>query len=80
MKAHSDVSYSGEQAILDSKKQDHRTAVRKLVIVSAVCITFMILELLGGMLAHSLAIMSDAAHLLSDFSGFAISIVAILLG
>ena len=40
----------------------------------------MVIELLAGMLAHSLAIITDAAHLLSDFSGFAISIVAILLG
>ena len=40
----------------------------------------MVIELLAGMLAHSLAIISDAAHLLSDFSGFAISIVAVLLG
>jgi zinc transporter 2 len=37
----------------------------------------MIVELLGGLLAGSLAIMTDAAHLLSDGSGFFISICAI---
>lgn len=37
----------------------------------------MIIELIGGMVAGSLAIMTDAAHLLSDASGFLISIGAI---
>lgn len=37
----------------------------------------MILELFGGIIAGSLAIMTDAAHLLSDASGFFISIGAI---
>jgi len=34
-------------------------------------------ELFGGLIAGSLAIMTDAAHLLSDASGFFISIAAI---
>ena len=33
----------------------------------------------GGYFANSLAIMTDAAHLLSDFAGFMISLVAIWL-
>ena len=37
----------------------------------------MILELLGGVIAGSLAIMTDAAHLLSDASGFFIYIGAL---
>ena len=39
----------------------------------------MILEILGGLLAHSLAIITDAAHLLSDVSGFAVSLFAVAL-
>lgn len=35
---------------------------------------------LGGYLANSLAVMTDAAHLLSDFAGFMISLFAIWLG
>jgi len=31
-------------------------------------------EVVGGTLANSLAIMSDAAHMFSDFCGFFISI------
>lgn len=37
----------------------------------------MLIELVGGLVAGSLAIMTDAAHLLSDASGFFISIGAI---
>lgn len=36
-------------------------------------------EWLGGYLANSLAVMSDAAHLLSDFGSFLLSIFAIWL-
>jgi len=54
--------------------------MKKLIIVSFFCITFMIIEIIGGALAHSMAIMTDAAHLLSDFSGFLISIFSIWIG
>jgi len=40
----------------------------------------MICELVGGYMANSIAIMSDAAHLLSDLLGFAMSIISILIG
>lgn len=40
----------------------------------------MIIEIIGGAIAHSMAIMTDAAHLLSDFSGFLISIFSIWIG
>ena len=35
-----------------------------------------IVEVVGGIYAHSLAIITDAAHLLSDVSGFAVSVLA----
>lgn len=35
-----------------------------------------IVEVVGGIYAHSLAIITDAAHLLSDVSGFAVSALA----
>ena len=37
---------------------------------------FMVVEVVAGVYAHSLAIITDAAHLLSDVSGFAISVFA----
>jgi zinc transporter 2 len=55
-------------------------ALRKLIIISLICSLFLITEIIGGILANSLAIISDAAHLLSDLSGFFISIIAIWIG
>ena len=43
------------------------------------CVVFMIIEFVGGIISHSLAIMTDAAHILSDFCGFMISIVSIFI-
>ncbi|KRT85907.1 hypothetical protein AMK59_868, partial [Oryctes borbonicus] len=56
------------------------TALKKLVIVSLICLLFMIAELIGGYLAGSLAVMTDAAHLFSDLIGFLISIISIWIG
>jgi Co/Zn/Cd efflux system component len=36
----------------------------------------MLVEVVGGVMAHSLAIITDAAHLLSDVSGFAVAVLA----
>lgn len=53
--------------------------IKKLWIVSIVCFIFMVIELIGGYLASSIAIMSDAAHMLSDLLGFLISIFSIYI-
>ena len=60
-----------------NKSDDKDENLRKLYIVSFICLIFMIIEIIGGYLANSIAIMSDAAHLFSDFLGFVISIVSI---
>ncbi|XP_025089495.1 zinc transporter 2-like isoform X2 [Pomacea canaliculata] len=62
-----------EESRLDKK------ARRRLIIASLLCLTFMIAEVVGGFLAHSLAVMSDAAHLLTDFASFMISLMALYL-
>ena len=53
--------------------------LKKLFIASGICLVFMIGEIIGGYLASSIAIMSDAAHLLSDLSAFGISIFSLFL-
>ncbi|KAJ8924462.1 hypothetical protein NQ315_007259 [Exocentrus adspersus] len=55
-------------------------AWRKLMLASILCFVFMGAELLGGYFAGSLAIMTDAAHLFSDFIGFLISLLALWIG
>ncbi|KAJ3648740.1 hypothetical protein Zmor_020519 [Zophobas morio] len=56
---------------------DDNRAWRKLLIASVLCFLFMVTELIGGVIAGSLAIMTDAAHLFSDFVGFLISLLSI---
>jgi len=48
---------------------------------AAVCcaLFFMIVEIFGGVFANSLAIVTDAAHMLSDVGGFIVSLVALQL-
>lgn len=55
-------------------------AQRKLQLACACSLLFMCAEIVGGFLAGSLAIMTDAAHLLSDVAGFCISLFAIWIG
>ena len=40
--------------------------MRKLMLISGVCICFIVIEIIGGCISGSLAILSDAAHLASD--------------
>ena len=56
---------------------ERREASRKLSQAMLFCFFFMLLEVAGGLYANSLAILTDAAHLLSDIAGFGISLFAI---
>lgn len=52
----------------------------KLFIASGIALLFLIAEVVGGLMSGSLAILSDAAHMFSDLSGFFISIMSIWIG
>ncbi|CAJ1073303.1 zinc transporter 2-like [Xyrichtys novacula] len=54
-----------------------RSARRKLLIACIVSLVFMIGEVIGGYAAHSLAIMTDAAHLLTDFGSIVVSLFSL---
>jgi solute carrier family 30 (zinc transporter), member 2 len=41
------------------------------------CLTFMVVELFGGYISHSLAIFTDALHLMTDVGAYALSIFAL---
>ena len=60
----------------DDEVQRQVMVVRRLKIASFLCLTFLIVEVTGGYLAGSLAILSDAAHLLADLAAFLVAIVA----
>lgn len=62
----------------NSKDAKERSAsMRKLLIVVLLCVLFMTVEVIGGIKANSLAILTDAAHLLSDVAAFAISLFSL---
>jgi Co/Zn/Cd efflux system component len=67
------------KGIKKKKEENQKKAIKKLIVVSAICIFFMVVELVGNYLSGSLAILSDALHMLSDFSGFAISMSAMII-
>lgn len=61
-----------------SKDAKERSAsMRKLWIAVVLCVIFMSVEVAGGIKANSLAILTDAAHLLSDVAAFAISLFSL---
>ena len=47
------------------------------MVASCLCLVFMLCEVVGGVLSNSLAIATDAAHLLTDFASFMVSLFAI---
>ena len=54
-------------------------AKRKLLIGAGLCCTFMLAEIVGGIVSGSLAIVTDAAHMLSDVAGFLVGVIALVL-
>ncbi|XP_068144889.1 proton-coupled zinc antiporter SLC30A2 [Drosophila tropicalis] len=62
------------------KSKSSQEAKLKILLAISLCCIFMIIEFLGGYMAGSLAIMTDAAHLASDCISFVIGLVAIWLG
>lgn len=60
-------------------KEENSSAIWKLVKICCFCATFMTIEFVGGYIAGSLAVMTDAAHLLSDLAGFLISMASLFI-
>jgi len=55
-------------------KERRQEVIKKLKTASLLCFTFFIIEVIGGILAGSLAVLSDAAHLAADLSAFVVAI------
>ena len=49
----------------------------KLICSSLICLIFIIIEVVGGVLSNSLAIATNALHLFTDLLTFIISLIAI---
>ncbi|KAG7333595.1 hypothetical protein KOW79_003730 [Hemibagrus wyckioides] len=63
------------------RKEDvkRRKVMKKLAIAAVLYFLFMIGELIGGYIANSLAIMTDALHMLTDLVGIVVSLLALWL-
>jgi len=53
---------------------------RSLTLALALTGAFLLIEVVGGVLTHSLSLLSDAAHMLTDVAALAIALVAVRLG
>ena len=62
-----------------SGKDSSYDAERRLIIATIFCFIFLGVEVVGGIFSHSVAVLSDAVHLLGDVSAFVISIAALRL-
>ncbi|XP_031497159.1 metal tolerance protein A2-like isoform X2 [Nymphaea colorata] len=60
-----------------SNAEERQASMKKLWRVAVLCIIFMAIEVVGGIKANSLAILTDAAHLLSDVTAFGISLFSL---
>ena len=69
----------GKSDFQSKLKVENSTAIAKLVKICCFCFTFMTIEFIGGYIAGSLAVMTDAAHLLSDLAGFLISMFSLFI-
>jgi cobalt-zinc-cadmium efflux system protein len=58
---------------------DEHTDFRRLAVALALIVGFMVVEVVAGILADSLALLSDAAHMLADAAALALSLLAIRL-
>jgi Co/Zn/Cd efflux system component len=63
----------------DQEKEATR-GMRILLFISFISFTFMVGEIIGGFTSHSVAILTDAAHQLSDVIGFLVSYLAVRMG
>jgi zinc transporter 2 len=69
-------SSSSDLGAAAADKDQRRFVLRRLKIASFLCCTFFLVEVVGGLLAGSLAILSDAAHLFADLAAFVVAIAA----
>lgn len=72
-----DSTFFLQEANLDNYKKQQDEAIKKLTSICVICTIFIIIEIIGGYIANSIALMSIAAYLLSDLFGLIISIISI---
>ncbi len=64
---------------MHAHSHDRSTDARRLAVALALILAFMAGEVVAGILAHSLALLSDAAHMLTDAGALAVSLFVLRL-
>jgi Co/Zn/Cd efflux system component len=72
-------TYSNTDNYCPHEQSNSSSDKKRLWLATALSICFFGLELTAGLYSHSLALLSDSFHLLSDVAGFAISLAALYL-
>jgi zinc transporter 2 len=60
----------------DADAIERKNVLKRLYIATILCGCFLVVEVVGGLICGSLAVLSDAAHLFSDMASFAVAIAA----
>ncbi|XP_068177746.1 probable proton-coupled zinc antiporter SLC30A4 isoform X2 [Antennarius striatus] len=68
-----------ENCTRKKEKTRHRRVMKRLVVAALLYFLFMTGELIGGYVSNSLAIMTDAVHMLADVVGILFSLLALWL-
>ena len=68
------INFERRKTALDKSNNE---AMRKLLIACFVSGFFIVIQIIGGYMAKSIAIFTDSAHLASDIIGFAISMLSL---
>jgi cobalt-zinc-cadmium efflux system protein len=69
------TSASADCIHLDTERRRGRPATGRLAVVLALTGIFMVVELIGGWLAGSLALLADAAHMFTDVGALSLSLL-----
>jgi cobalt-zinc-cadmium efflux system protein len=68
---------SGEHNHEHGHSHSHASNRRRLVLVIALTVIYMLAEVVGGILTNSLALLSDAGHMLADVAALALALLAL---
>ncbi|KPA74418.1 zinc transporter-like protein [Leptomonas pyrrhocoris] len=68
----------GVTQIIDAVHARRNSEKRVLLFALTFCFVFMVVEFASGVIAHSLALLTDAIHLLTDVGSYALSIGALI--
>ena len=79
--SHQHLDHASHHSHDDHHDHDHIPNNKKVLIFSFILITgFMFVEFMGGLITNSLALLSDAGHMLSDAVALGIALSAVYIG